>query len=148
VVVNPGWGDAVQASKAGLLEVADVFVVNKADRPGAAETERDLQGMLDMNMAMDDWRPPVVLTTASTGEGVDSLWSAVIAHEDYLRSSGELDRRRRRRLFAEFQRVLTWRLERDVKALRGGSLFEEVAALVLAGRIDPYEGSERLVGGR
>jgi LAO/AO transport system kinase len=148
VVVNPGWGDAVQASKAGLLEVADVFVVNKADRPGAAETERDLQGMLDMNMAMDDWRPPVVVTTGSTGEGVDGLWSAVVAHGDYLRSSGEIDRRRRRRLVAELQRVLTWRLERDVKAMRGGSLFEEVAALVLAGQIDPYEGSERLVGGR
>jgi LAO/AO transport system kinase len=148
VVVNPGWGDAVQASKAGLLEVADIFVINKADRPGAAETERDLQGMLDMNMAMGDWRPPVVLTTGSTGEGVDSLWTSVVAHREYLRASGELHRRRKRRLVAELQRVLTWRLERDVKAMRGGSLFEEVAGLVVAGRIDPYQGAERLVEGR
>jgi LAO/AO transport system kinase len=147
VVVNPGWGDAVQASKAGLLEVADVFVVNKADRPGAAETERDLQGMLDMNMAMGDWRPPVVLTTGSTGEGVDGLWSAVLSHHEYLQSSGELDRRRERRLIAELQRVLTWRLERDVKAMQGGSLFEEVAGQVVARQIDPYEAAERLVQG-
>ncbi len=145
VVVNPGWGDAIQASKAGLLEVADVFVVNKADRPGAAETARDLEGMLDMNMSMGDWRPPVVLTTGSTGEGVDPLWSAVVAHREYLQSSGELYKRRERRLVGELEKVLTWRLERDVKAMRGGSLFEEVVAEVVARRIDPYQGADRLV---
>ena len=145
VVVNPGWGDAVQASKAGLLEVADVFAVNKADRPGAAETERDLEGMLDMNMSMGDWRPPVVLTTASTGEGVDRLWSAVVAHHQYLQSSGELAKRRERRLVVELQKVLTWRLERDVKAMRGGAPFQEVAAEVVALLIDPYQGADRLV---
>ena len=63
VVVTPGWGDAIQASKAGLLEVADIFVVNKADRDGAAETRRDLENMLDLNPAMGDWRPPVLLTS-------------------------------------------------------------------------------------
>ncbi len=67
VVVTPGWGDAIQASKAGLLEVADVFVVNKADRDGAAQTGRDLDNMLDLNMAMGDWRPPVLMTVAATG---------------------------------------------------------------------------------
>ena len=70
VVVNPGWGDAVQANKAGLLEVADVFVINKADRPGARETRRDLEQMLDLS-APGDWRPPIVETVAATGEGVD-----------------------------------------------------------------------------
>jgi LAO/AO transport system kinase len=144
VVVNPGWGDAIQASKAGLLEVADVFVVNKADRPGAAETARDLEGMLDMNMSMGDWRPPVVLATGSTGEGVDELWSAVGAHREYLESSGEIDTRRERRLVGELQKALTWRLEEDVKAMRGGSLFEQVAAQVVALRIDPYQGADRL----
>jgi LAO/AO transport system kinase len=147
VVLTPGWGDAIQASKAGLLEVADVFVVNKADRPGAAETVRDLDGMLDMNMAMGDWRPPVILTTGSTGEGVDQLWSAVVDHRQYLQSSGELGKRRERRLVAELQKVLTWRLECDVKAMRGGSLFEEVVAEVVARRIDPYQGADRLAQG-
>src|SRR6202043_701240 len=89
VVVNPGWGDAVQASKAGLLEVADIFVVNKADRPGAAETRRDLENMLDLDMSMGEWRPPVLLTRASTGDGAGDLWDAVRRHRDYLTSSGE-----------------------------------------------------------
>ena len=79
VVVNPGWGDAVQANKAGLLEIADVFVINKADRPGADETRRDLERMLDLTAA-DGWRPPVVATTAATGEGVDELWAAIGDH--------------------------------------------------------------------
>ena len=74
VVVNPGWGDAVQANKAGLLEIADVFVINKADRPGADETRRDLERMLDLT-APAGWRPPVLATTAATGEGVDELWA-------------------------------------------------------------------------
>jgi len=145
VVVNPGWGDAIQASKAGLLEVADIFVVNKADRPGAAETERDLQGMLDLNTSMGAWRPPVLLTTGPTGDGVDRLWSAVARHREYLDASGELVRRRQRRLVGELERVLTWRLEQDVKAMRGGSLFKQVVTDVLEGRIDPHEGAERLV---
>src|SRR5687767_11087338 len=93
VVVNPGWGDAVQANKAGLLEIADLFVINKADRPGAAETERDLNNMLDMNTHMGEWRPPIVRTVASTGEGVDAAWDAVGKHRAYLEASGELERR-------------------------------------------------------
>ena len=79
VVVNPGWGDAVQANKAGLMEIADVFVVNKADRPGAKETARDLERMLDM-AALEGWRPPVVCATATTGDGVDDVWQAVVDH--------------------------------------------------------------------
>ena len=76
VVVNPGWGDAVQAAKAGLLEIADVFVVNKADRPGAADTVRDLEGMLEL-AGTTEWRPPIVCTTATTGDGIDDLWDAI-----------------------------------------------------------------------
>ena len=74
VVVNPGWGDGVQANKAGLLEIADVFVVNKADRPGVDDTVRDLAQMLDLGAARD-WRPPIVRTVATDGEGVDELWA-------------------------------------------------------------------------
>src|SRR5438876_6450795 len=76
VVVNPRWGDAVQAAKAGLLEVADLFVVNKADRPGAAETARDLEGMLDLGGELE-WRPPVLRTVATEGTGVAELWAAL-----------------------------------------------------------------------
>ena len=87
VVVNPGWGDAVQANKAGLLEIADVFVINKADRPGTEETGRDLERMLDLT-APAGWRPPVLATTAVTGDGVDELWQAIARHRAHLDGHG------------------------------------------------------------
>ena len=81
VVVNPGWGDSVQANKAGLMEIADVFAINKADRKGVDETRRDLEQMLDLSELPDDsWRPPIVPTVATTGDGVGELWDAINAH--------------------------------------------------------------------
>jgi len=145
VVVTPGWGDAIQASKAGLLEVADLFVVNKAEREGAAETRRDLDNMLDLNPSMGEWRPPVLLTTAVSGEGVDAVWAAVRDHRNYLAGSAELDRRRERRLVEEMNRVLVHLLERDVRTLAGGERFEAVMADLLARRLDPYHAAARLL---
>src|SRR4051812_39081658 len=100
VVVNPGWGDSVQANKAGLLEIADVFVINKADRPGAAEARRDLDQMLDLS-APKDWRPPIVPTTAANGDGIDELWDAVAKHRAHLEETGSLVERRAQRLSDE-----------------------------------------------
>ncbi len=145
VVVNPGWGDAVQASKAGLLEIADVFAVNKADRPGAAETRRDLENMLDMNMLMGDWRPPVVLTQASGGQGAEDLWKEVRRHKDYLIDSGELEKRRRRRLLDELDRVLVSRIEQDIKHHHRGERYERTTDALLARRIDPYQAAAALL---
>ena len=95
VVVNPGWGDAIQANKAGLLEIADLFVINKADRPGARETRRDLELMLDLT-ELGDWRPPIVETVASTGDGVEELWAAIGRHRGHQIEHGALARHRRR----------------------------------------------------
>src|SRR3712207_1153553 len=78
VVLNPGWGDAVQAAKAGLMEIADVFVVNKADRPGAKESVREIMQMLDMSTG--PWRPDIIETVAVKGDGVDDLWTAIEKH--------------------------------------------------------------------
>ena len=146
VVVNPGWGDSVQANKAGLLEIADIFVINKADRPGAAETRRDLDNMLDLDTRMGDWRPPIVATVAQTGEGVDELWATVGAHIDHLAATGELERRRRRRLEDEMEAVLLRLLERDVRQLEGGTRWRQALDEVLARRLDPYEAAATLVG--
>ena len=96
VVVTPGWGDAVQANKAGLLEVADIFVVNKADRPDARGARRDLELMLDLGHR-SGWRAPIVLTTATEGEGIDELWAEIERHTARLHDSGELARRQCRR---------------------------------------------------
>jgi LAO/AO transport system kinase len=147
VVVTPGWGDAIQASKAGLLEVADVFVVNKADRDGADQTARDLENMLDLNPAMGEWRPPVLMTTAVAGAGVDTLWAKVGEHRAYLAASGELQRRREERLVGEMNRLLVHLLERDVRGFAGGQRYETVKADLLAREVDPYQAAMRLLDG-
>ena len=145
VVLVPEAGDTIQAMKAGLLEIADIFVVNKADREGAGETQRDLDNMLDLNPAMGDWRPPIVLTTASTDAGTDELWTAISEHRRYLQASGELERRRQRRLVDEMSRVLVHLLERDVRSLAGGAHFQSVTADLVARRVDPYDAARRLL---
>jgi LAO/AO transport system kinase len=145
VVVNPGWGDAVQANKAGLLEVADLFVINKADRPGVQEAERDLNNMLDMNMHMGEWRPPVVKTVASKGEGIEELWAAIGRHRAYLESSGELVIRRERRLTDELREIVLHRLEQRARDTLGRPGFEQLKADLLARRIDPYSAAEQLL---
>jgi LAO/AO transport system kinase len=144
VVVNPKWGDSVQASKAGLLEAADMFVINKADLPGVRETRRDLEQMLDLSVP-GDWRPPVLEAVATKGEGVGRLWEEIERHRGYLESSGELARRRRERLEREFRAVLLARIEREVDALCSDGRFRGLAEAVADHRLDPYEASERLV---
>jgi LAO/AO transport system kinase len=145
VVVNPGWGDSVQANKAGLLEIADIFVINKADRPGTAETRRDLDNMLDLDPAMGEWRPPIVCTTATTGAGVDELWQAVGDHGAYLERSGELVRRRERRLIEELDRVLVRRLAADVRTLADGEVYARLTAAMLARQVDPQAAAGELL---
>ena len=145
VVVTPGWGDSVQANKAGLLEIADIFVVNKADRSGAAETRRDLEHMLDLDTTMGAWRPPVLLTTATNGDGIAELWGTIEEHGEHLRSSGDIDRRRADRLERELTAVLVRRLERDVRSVADGAAWDDVRARVVAGTTDPYEAARELL---
>ena len=146
VVVNPGWGDAIQANKAGLLEIADLFVINKADRPGARETRRDLELMLDLTQ-LGDWRPPIVETVASSGDGVDDLWTAITDHRAHLLASGALEASRRARLAREFHQILLARVEEHLDDLLAGDRFAPVVADLAAGAIDPYEAADRLLGG-
>jgi len=148
VVVNPGWGDAVQANKAGLLEIADVFVVNKADRPGAREAARDLERMLDMAVpgGVEGWRPPVVCTTATSGGGVDDLWRAVDDHRAHLVASGELAARRRARAAEEVTRLVAARLMEQARDLTAGARADELAEAVAAGDLDPWAASDELLG--
>ena len=145
VVVNPGWGDAIQANKAGLMEIADLFVINKADRDGTRETHRDLEAMLDLG-EVGDWRPPVVETVATTGAGVDEVWDAVGRHREHLRSSGLLDRLRRDRLDREFRQILVARVEERVRSLEGTPELDRLTTALAAGDLDPYEAADRLLG--
>jgi LAO/AO transport system kinase len=144
VVVTPGWGDAMQASKAGLLEVADVFVINKADRPGVREARRDLEQMLDLARP-GSWRPEIVETTATGGDGIGELWSAVAAHRDHLLGSGQLAVRRTDRVAQELRRVLLARTEFKVDELVAGEEFSTAVKALAAGELDPYQAADGLL---
>ncbi|MGH9008271.1 MAG: methylmalonyl Co-A mutase-associated GTPase MeaB [Acidimicrobiia bacterium] len=144
VVVNPGWGDAVQAAKAGLLEIADLFVVNKADRDGAAETVRDLEFMLDLSLD-SDWRPPIVKTVASKGEGLDELWEAILSHRAFLGSDGRLAARRTKRIREELRAIVVASLYERAGELLAGERFDQLAAAVEAREVDPYSAAESLL---
>jgi len=145
VVVNPGWGDTIQAAKAGLLEVGDVFVVNKADRPGVEATVRDLEQMLDMG-GHRPWRPPVLTTEATADAGIDELWAALVAHHRHLVDSGELERRRAVRLEDELRAAITVTVEQRTMRSAAGDAYRQAVADVVARRVDPWTAAARLLG--
>jgi LAO/AO transport system kinase len=144
VVVNPGWGDAMQANKAGLLEVADVFVINKADRAGVKETRRDLEQMLDLG-GVHEWRPPILETVATDGAGVAELWDAVVAHRRFI-ESGPIEQRRRARMRVELDKVLGAMVRARIGALAHGDDYEAQIVALLDGTTDPYRAAESLLG--
>lgn len=142
VVLNPGWGDAVQAAKAGLMEIADVYVVNKADRPGTKDTVRELKALLQMSDA--EWKPPIVTTVATKDEGIDELWEAVEQHRTYQQEKGLLEDRRRRRVAREIKEIVAERYRQRVET-ETVVLLDELIEDVAARRMDPYEAAERLI---
>jgi LAO/AO transport system kinase len=147
VVVNPGWGDAVQAVKAGLLEIADVFVVNKADRPGADPAVRDLELTLDLALEPPPWRPPVLCSTATTGDGVAALWDAVLRHQAFLTEDGRLEARRTARLAAEVVRLIEAAAVAAARRRAAGPAFDEAVAAIAARALDPLAAAGRLLAG-
>ena len=148
VVVNPGWGDSVQANKAGLMEIADVFVINKADRKGVEETRRDLEQMLDLSdLAHDAWRAPIVPTVGSTGEGVPALWDAVLAHRAYAEESGQLAQRRSFRAAEELREIVTNRLRERARQLCSGERWDELSGAVEQQTTDPWTAADEMLAG-
>jgi LAO/AO transport system kinase len=143
VLLAPGMGDGIQAAKAGILEVADVFVVNKADRDGADTVVRDLRYMLSLGdrRTDDGWRVPIVKTIASKGEGADEVVEEIERHGQWLATSGRLEQRRVKRAADEVEAIALTSLRVD---LRNGSL-DALAARVVAGELDPYSAADELV---
>jgi LAO/AO transport system kinase len=150
VLLAPGMGDGIQAAKAGILEIGDVFAVNKADRDGADATVRDLRGMISLAERREagDWRPPVVKLVAARSEGIDDLLEALDKHRAWAQETGELDRRRHARVAAEIEAITVAALRARIGDLRathdGGISLDDLATEVVAGRTDPYAASDRL----
>jgi len=143
VVVTPGWGDGIQAAKAGILEIGDVFVVNKADRAGVEDTVGDLNTMLSMGYH-GSWMPPIVTTVASEGTGLEELWSALEGHRRHQEETGELAVRRRERRRTELQIALVAVFARRAADLVAGGAGEELIGRVERGAVDPWTAAERL----
>jgi LAO/AO transport system kinase len=148
VLLAPGMGDAIQAVKAGVLEIADVFVINKADRPGADATYRDIQGMLGLGeRAAGEWRPQVVRATAVKGEGIADVVAAIGKHRAWLGSTGNLQARRERRAAVEVEAIALGTLRARIGSLREGTALTTLAAAVAAGDLDPYAAADELIKG-
>jgi LAO/AO transport system kinase len=146
VLLAPGLGDGIQAAKAGLLEVGDIYVVNKADREGADQVVRDLRGMIRLaERQPGDWRQPIVMTVASRGEGVDELVAEIDKHRDWLDGSGELDRRRHRRARDEIEAIAMTALRQRFSHLHGDTRLDTLAKKVLAGELDPYSAADDVI---
>jgi LAO/AO transport system kinase len=146
VVVNPGWGDAVQANKAGIMEIADVFVINKADRKGVEETRRDIEMMLELtDLAHDAWRPPIVATVANDSSGVAELWEQINAHRATIEADGTLAKRREQRTRQELSEIVATRLGQRARELCEGDVWERAAGEVLARRLDPWSAADLML---
>jgi LAO/AO transport system kinase len=151
VLVAPGMGDAIQAAKAGILEVADVFAVNKADRPQAQQTVRDLRNMIALGDsgaggAGGSWKTPIVSTVATTGEGIGELTDKIDAHWAWLSSSGEREQGRLARAREEVAAIAVAAVRRRMTRLPGEDNLDELAGRVAEGELDAYTAADRIVG--
>ncbi len=147
VLLAPGMGDAIQAVKAGILEIADIFVINKADRDGVEATHRDIQGMIALggsDRGPGDWRPRVVRAVAARAEGIDGIIDAIEEHRTWLVDTEQLTVRRRRRAAAEIEALALGQLRARFAELPGEGL-SALADKVVAGSLDPYAAATQLL---
>lgn len=146
VLLAPGMGDSIQAAKAGILEIGDVFVVNKADRDGADATARELRHMISLNPpGPGGWRPPVLKAIAARGEGISGIVDAIDAHHEWALASGELHARNLARARTEIEAITTQALRMRIGELGGGELLTALAERVAAGESDPYAAADELL---
>lgn len=146
VLLAPGMGDGIQAAKAGILEIGDIFVVNKADRDGAATTRRELRAVIAMTDRADGaWKPPIVLTTATSGEGVAEVVGELAAHKAHLDESGELVRRRQARIRREIEGLALAEVQSRFAHLSADARLDSLATKIMAGESDPFEAAEELL---
>lgn len=148
VLLAPGMGDGIQAAKAGILEIGDVYVVNKADRDGADATARELNHMLGLGEARapGDWRPPIVKTVAARGEGIDEVVEALEKHRAWMEERGVLAERRAARAAREVETIAVTALRERIAYLHGDARLSALAERIVAGELDPYAAADELIG--
>lgn len=142
----PGAGDDIQAIKAGIIEIADVLVVNKADRPGADEAVKDLMQMLNLGTPRNDWRTPVIKTSSNTGTGIEDLMGAVQKHREWATKSGEAKQRNSDAMRTEVEALLRERVLRDLARRMDPQRLQDVVTMVVDKRLDPYGAVDELLG--
>jgi LAO/AO transport system kinase len=149
VLLAPGMGDGIQAAKAGILEIGDVYVVNKADRDGADATARELNHMLGLGESRGpgDWRPPIVKTVAARAEGIDEVVAALEKHRAWMEERGVLAERRRARAAHEVEAIAVTALRERIGDLHGDRRLSALAERIMAGELDPYRAADELVAG-
>ena len=149
VLLAPGMGDGIQAAKAGILEIGDVYVVNKADRDGADATARELNHMLGLGESRGpgDWRPPIVKTVAARGEGIDEVVEALEKHHAWMAEHGVLAERRRARAAREVETIAVTALRERIGSLHGDRRLDALADRIVDGDLDPYAAADELVAG-
>ena len=147
VLLAPGMGDGIQAAKAGILEIGDIFVVNKADREGADATVRDIRHMISLGDRTGDnlWRSPVLKTVAARGDGIGEVMTAIDDHLAWMEASGTLRDRRVRRAVDEIEAIAIQALRTRIGDLRHGQGVDELAAQVVDGSSDPYAAADQVV---
>ncbi|MFG2503515.1 methylmalonyl Co-A mutase-associated GTPase MeaB [Streptomyces sp. NPDC048441] len=147
VLLAPGMGDGIQAAKAGILEIGDVYVVNKADRDGADATARELNHMLGLgeSRAAGDWRPPIVKTVAARGEGIDEVVEALEKHRAWMEERGVLGERRAARAAREVETIAVTALRERIADLHGDARLSALAERIVAGEMDPYAAADELI---
>jgi len=145
VVLPPGLGDEIQAIKAGIMEIGDIFVANKADRENADKTVTDIEAMLDMTPEKDEWRPPVIKTVAITGEGITELLNKIDQHKEYL-ETGALELRRKQRVEAELVEAIKQRVTESVlRELKERGKFDDLIHKILTREMDPYSAADMVL---
>jgi LAO/AO transport system kinase len=148
LVLAPGFGDGIQAAKAGIIEIADVFVVNKADRDGADQLARDLRYMQSLggrHSTPGSWRPSIVKTVAARGEGMDKVLAEIDKHRAWMDEHGELSLRRRARAAAEIEAIALGTVKQRFGRVHGSAALDAAAARVVAGDTDPYTAADELI---
>ncbi|HII66627.1 MAG TPA: methylmalonyl Co-A mutase-associated GTPase MeaB [Thermococcaceae archaeon] len=145
LVTVPGLGDDIQAIKAGLMEIADIFVVNKADKEGAEATMFELELMLDLEKDKwqeSGWRPPVVSTIAFTNKGVDELWGAINEHREFLLNSGKIEEKRKFRVGEEIKAIVSSKIARKIGEKMGEDDIAVLIEMIAKREIDPYSAAD------